>query len=89
VESDGGTGPGFDEAALYGVIHAAVKDALLDVIGTLLLVGIAFVLVLVGGQAIVSSGTTTGIVAGIGFVTVGVYLAAASLEIVPPIREWL
>lgn len=89
VESDGGTGPGFDEAALYRVTHSAVKDALLDVIGTLLLVGIAFVLVVAGGQAIISSSTTIGIVAGVGFVTVGLYIAAATLEIIPPIREWL
>lgn len=96
VDADGATGAGVDEARLYRVVHAAVKDALLDVIGTLLLVGIAFVLVVAGGQAIVASVPLTGgasaslpgIVAGLGVVTAGLYLAAATLEIVPPIREW-
>ena len=87
-ESDGGIPSGIDQAALYGVIHAAVKDALLDVIGTLLLVGIAFVLVIAGAQALLSSTSTLGIVVGLGIVVVGLYLAAATLEIIPPIREW-
>lgn len=41
--SDRGEPPttGFDEAALYTIIRDAVKDALLDVIGTVLLLGIA------------------------------------------------
>lgn len=85
---DGGTSPGFDEAALYTVVHAAVKDALLDVIGTLLLVGIAFVLVVTGARALLSATSTPRLVAGLGFVAVGLYLAAATLELVPPLREW-
>jgi hypothetical protein len=88
-ESTDGTGPGIDEATLYRVIRTAVKDALLDVIGTLLLVGIAFVLVIAGGRAILSGATTPSIVVGGVFVAVGLYLAAATLEIIPPIRVWL
>lgn len=89
AQVDEEAGPGFDEAALYGVIHAAVKDALLDVIGTLLLVGIAFVIVLVGGQLLLASGTPLSIVAGVGLVVWGLYLGAATLEVVPPVRAWL
>lgn len=50
TETDGSDSfdPGFDEAALYTVVRDAVKDALLDVIGTVLLLGIAFVLVIAG-----------------------------------------
>jgi hypothetical protein len=93
VETDGGAGPGFDEAALYVVVRDAVKDALLDVIGTLLLVGIAFVLVLAGGQALFASLTTGArtpavVIGSVVVIAVGVYVAAATLEIVPPIREW-
>ncbi|WEL27382.1 putative membrane protein (plasmid) [Haloferax volcanii] len=49
-KTDGGdlSDPGFDKAALYTVVRDAVKDALLDVIGTVLLLGIAFVLVIAG-----------------------------------------
>lgn len=88
-EPDGGVSPGFDQAALYGVVHAAVKDALLDVIGTLMLVGIAFVLLAAGAQALLSSTSALGLAVGFGFVVGGLYLAAATLELVPPIREWI
>ena len=87
--ADGGASPGFDEAALYRVVRAAVKDALLDVLGTLLLVGVAFVLVLAGGQAVVSSGSSGGALLGLAVAGFGLYLAAATLEVVPPVREWI
>ncbi|MFC6989210.1 hypothetical protein ACFQJD_11735 [Haloplanus sp. GCM10025708] len=87
-KADGGAA-GFDEARLYTVVRNAVKDALLDVVGTLLLVGVAFVLVVAGVQAVLwglSPGTITiGVVA----VAFGLYLAAAALELVPPVRDWL
>jgi len=90
-ETDGGEpfDPGFDEAALYTVVRDAVKDALLDVIGTVLLVGIAFVLVIAGVQAVFSSISLGTAAVGFGVAVVGVYLAAATLEIIPPIREWV
>ena len=90
VTTDGGetTGPGFDEAALYTVVRDAVKDTLLDVIGIVLLLGIAFVLVIAGIQAVFSSISPGTAAPGIGVAAVGVYLAAATLEIIPPIREW-
>ena len=89
-KTDGGdlSDPGFDKAALYTVVRDAVKDALLDVIGTVLLLGIAFVLVIAGRQAVFSSISLETVAIGIGVVAVGVYLAAATLEIIPPIREW-
>jgi len=88
--TDGGEplAPGFDEAALYTVVRDAVKDALLDVIGTVLLVGIAFVLVIAGIQAVFSSMSFGTVAVGIGVTAVGIYLAAATLEIIPPIRDW-
>lgn len=90
TDTDGGESfaPGFDEATLYRVVRDAVKDALLDVIGTVLLLGIAFVLVIAGIQAVFSSISLGAVAIGIGVVAAGVYLAAATLEIIPPIREW-
>ena len=80
-----------DEGALYVVVRRAVEDAVLGVIGTLLLVGVALVLVWVGGAMAVSAGGRQPVatVAGVAIVLVGLYLAAASLEVIPPIREWL
>lgn len=87
--TDGGASPGFDEATLYRVVRAAVKDALLDVLGMLLLVGVAFVLVLAGVQAVLASGSTAGAAVGLAVAGFGLYLAAATLEVIPPVREWV
>ena len=80
-----------DEGALYVVIRKAVEDAILGAIGTLLLVGLALVLVWVGAAMAISSGTRSGVlpaVVGVAIVLVGLYVAAATLEVIPPIREW-
>jgi len=79
-----------DEGALYVVVRKAVEDAVLGVIGTLLLVGVALVLVWIGGAMAVSAGGRQPVatVAGVAIALVGLYVAAASLEVVPPIREW-
>jgi len=81
--------PGFDEAALFTVIRAAVKDALLDVIGTLLLVGVAFVLLVVGAGAATEANSLVELAASLAVAGFGLYLAATALEILPPAREWL
>lgn len=88
TETDGGAEPGFDDAALYAVVRTAVKDAFLDVIGTVLLVGIGLVLVVAGGGAIVRASGLTGVAIGVWFVALGVYIAATALELVPSVRDW-
>jgi hypothetical protein len=88
--SDGGSAaPTIDEGVLYGVIRKAVKDALLDVIGTLLLVGLAVVLIWIGGASLLSSVSLLGGAFGAIIAIVGLYIAAATLEIIPPIRDWI
>lgn len=89
LEGGGGVAPGVDEAALFRLIRDAVKDALLDVIGTLLLLGVACILVVAGVQLFVSSISQLGVAIGGVLIVVGLYLAAATLEIIPPIRDWL
>jgi len=85
---DGGVDPGFDEAAMYVVVRDAVEDAILGVLGTLMLLGIAFVAVWAGGAAIVRSQTPVSITFGVLAIAFGFYLAASSLGVVPPAREW-
>lgn len=80
--------PGFDEVALYGVVRKAVEDAILGAVGTLLLVGVAFVLVLVGASAAIRSPGLLGVMFGGGALVVGLYLGATTLELIPPAREW-
>ena len=80
-----------DEATLYYVIRRAVEDAILGVIGTLLLVGLGLVLIWIGGAMAVSTDPETGVlplVLGGAIALVGLYVAAATLRIIPPIREW-
>lgn len=79
---------GFDEVALYRVVREAIVDALLDVIGTLLLVGIAFVFVLAGGSMALQGQTPATVALGAAAVLIGLYLAGSTLELVPPVREW-
>jgi len=85
---DGGVDPGFDEAAMYVVVRDAVEDAILGVLGTLMLLGIALVAVWVGGATIVQSQTPVSITFGVLAIAFGFYLAASSLGVVPPAREW-
>lgn len=84
----GDGGVGFDEAAMYRVVREAVEDAILGVLGTLMLVGIGFVAVWAGGTALVQSQTPPSIAFGTLAIAFGFYLAASSLGVVPPAREW-
>jgi len=84
----GDGGVGFDEAAMYRVGREAVEDAILGVLGTLVLVGIGFVAVWVGGTALVHSQTPPSMAFGVLAIAFGFYLAASALGVVPPACEW-
>lgn len=80
--------PGFDEDRLYAVVHRAVEDAVLGAIGTVIFVLIAVGLVWVGIAVVAANPTPLGIVFGGVAIVAGFYLAASSLEVIPPIRAW-
>lgn len=79
----------FDEVRLYGVVRKAVEDAILGVIGTLLLLGVAFVLIGIGFSTAARIGSPTGIAVGTVVVLFGLYLVAATLELIPSVWDWL
>ncbi|MFB6353283.1 MAG: hypothetical protein ABEJ92_04285 [Halobacteriales archaeon] len=87
--TDGRLDPGFDEVALYGVVRKAVEDAILGAVGTILLVGVAFVLVVVGATAAFRTPSPAGVASGVGVSLLGLYLASSTLGLVPPMREWI
>lgn len=94
-ETDGGTterppAP-LDEGTLYVVIRKAVEDAILGVIGTLLLVGLALVLVWFGVMVTVSAFNSNRVMAmgGVFVILVGFYVALSALDVVPSIEEIL
>jgi hypothetical protein len=80
--------PGFDEVAMYRVVRKAVEDAILGAVGTILLVGVAFVLVGTGASIAIQAGGWTGVAIGAAVTLFGLYLAGATLELIPPVREW-
>lgn len=91
-ETDGGYDVGIDEERLYHTVRSAVEDAILNVLGTLFLLGLSLVLVLYGAIAAANAFSGGGlllILFGIGLIGSGFYLAAATLELVPSIRELL
>lgn len=94
-ETDGGTATTrpatIDEGALYVVIRKAVEDAILGVIGTLLLVGLAFVLIWFGIMVTASAFNSNRIAAagGVFVALFGFYMALSALDMVPSIGKLL
>lgn len=88
-KTDGGAVPEFDEATLYFVVRNAVEDALLSVVGTLLLVGVAFVVIVLGGSLLLSSVSPLGKAVGTILVIGGLFGAGVILEVIPSISDWI
>lgn len=86
MDSDG---VGLTPDQLYYVVRRAVEDAILGVIGTLLLVGVAFVLVWFGSTVATSAYETSPLTAlgGLFVVAVGFYLAGSTLGVIPSVSD--
>lgn len=79
----------FDEQALYRVVRSAVEDAILGVLGTLLLLAIAAFFVFIGFDMLRSTVSAASLGFGGVFIAFGLYLGAATLGLIPPLREWV
>ena len=77
-----------DEQRLYTIIRDAVEDAILGVLGTLLLLGIAAFFVWLGGIFLLG-GSPFELAFGVVFLSFGLYLGAATLELIPTLGEWV
>lgn len=84
---DGGRTIGINQRELYIVVRTAVKDALMDVLGTVFLLGFALLFVSIGAQRIFDASSTTGSALGGSIVILGFVLAGAALDLIPSIRE--
>lgn len=87
LETDGGVAAGVTTEELYTVVHTAVKDALIDVLATIFLLGLglAFVAAGIGSLADGSSGLELVFAGGsLGF---GLVLIAAAFDLVPSFHE--
>lgn len=72
-----------DEGTLYLVVRRAVEDAILNVIGTLLLVGVALLMIWVGAMVAVRTPSTGGLVAGTIAILIGLYIGGSTLGVLP------
>lgn len=87
--SGGHVNVGMDADEFYTVLRKAIEDAMLNVLGTLVLVGIGFVFVWVGAQMFFAGPDPTGAIAGAVIILIGFYLAAVSLGVIRPVQTWL
>lgn len=78
-----------EPSELYLVVRKAIEDAILNVIGTLLLVGLSLALVWFGMLVAASSYDSSPIMAlgGVFVVLVGLYQAASALGIIPSVID--
>ncbi|TYL40163.1 hypothetical protein CV102_00855 [Natronococcus pandeyae] len=87
TKSGGGRSLEADREELYAVVRAAVKDALLDVVGTIALLGLGLLFVTTGARGLLEAAGTTGAVVSLALVGLGFAIAAVALDLVPSIRE--
>ena len=75
---------------MYVVVRKAVEDAILSILGKLVLAVMAFILVWFGMFVAVASYGSNPLqaVAGVFVVLVGLYFAATALDVIPPLNRW-
>ncbi|SEH13175.1 hypothetical protein SAMN04487967_1196 [Natronorubrum sediminis] len=75
-----------DQDELYTAVRTGIEDALLDVLGTVLLLALALLLVGVGVQAIVETPSSVNVAFGGVMVGLGLAITAAAFDLLPPFR---
>lgn len=80
--------PGTTAEELYIVIRKAIEDAMLHVIGTIVVILIALSIVGAGAAVFWNGPDPAGPVIGSVVILFGFYLAAVTLGVIRPIRDW-
>lgn len=83
VETDGGCELSADHETLYPVIRRAVRDALNEVVGTLILAIVAISLIWAGAATVLASPSMVGLVFGAGLSVLGLVIAGVAVGRVP------
>ncbi|ELZ29738.1 hypothetical protein C475_02286 [Halosimplex carlsbadense 2-9-1] len=86
---DGGSVAEIDEERLYEIVHEAVEDAILGVVGTLLLLGIGTVFLVSGVTAVLGASSAASFGVGLTVFLVGLVVFVTTLGGVLPVREWV
>ncbi|ARS89822.1 hypothetical protein [Natrarchaeobaculum aegyptiacum] len=89
LETDGGEPTEMSPEELYTVVNAAVTDALLDVLATVVLLGLGLLFVAGGLQGIFESSDAISYVASGALLGFGLVLIAVALDLVPSFHEKL
>lgn len=84
TESNGESAVESDRGEIYSAVRFGFKDAILDVIGTVLLLGFSLIFVFVGVRGLVIETSTA---VSIAFVIGGFVLAMVALDFVPFFRD--
>ena len=87
LESDGGGPVGTPSEELYTVVYAAVRDALLDVLATVFLLGMALVFAYVGLVGLLEAADGFAYVVSGGLLGLALVLFAAAFDLVPSFHE--
>lgn len=86
-QTDGGVLVEVTDDELYTVVRTAVRDAMLDVLGTVFLLVVALASLGIGSQFLLFEQSITGGVVGLAVIVFGVTVAAFALDVIPAIRE--
>lgn len=86
MQSDGGTPIDRGEMEIYAAVRGAVKDALLEVTGLLLQLGVGLALVFLGVQTLLWSMSLLDAAFGVVLLITGIFVAAPVLKLVQPLR---
>lgn len=87
TDADGAAVGDLEAEELYAVVRTAVRDALLDVLGTVALLAFALLFVYAGARLLVAAPAAGGLAVGIGCIVVGVGIAASALGLGPSVRD--
>lgn len=86
-ETDGGLPPGLERDELYDLVRLAVKDAMFDVLGTLVLLGVALVILAAAVRSLLVASTALEAAFVLGLALLGLWMAGGAFDLVPPFRN--
>ena len=72
---------------LYAIVRAATRDALYDLVGTVILLAFSLVLLVTSTQLTLQATTLTGRGGGIGLLVIALAIAGWALDVLPPGRR--
>ena len=73
---------------LYTILRAAIEDAMMNVLGSLVLVVVGFLFAIAGAFLFITGLDPVGMYVGMVIILIGFYIVAVSLGAIRPVRQW-